>query len=74
MLEIVSALHTFFNIGLNQMTGDLDSAKSGKINLSFKLVASQKAIFGGASANDSYNMTDLELHYMTVPVGSPSRM
>lgn len=62
----------FFNIGLNQMTGDLDSAKSGKINLSFKLVASQKAFFGGASAADTYTMTDLELHYMTAPVGSPS--
>jgi len=62
----------YFNIGLNQMTGDLDSAKSGKINLSFKLVANSKVFFGANSANMTYFLTDLELHYMTVPVGSPS--
>ena len=63
----------FFNIGLNSMTGDLDSAKSGKINLSFKLVSLQKAFFGDNVANiTGYNLSNLELHYMTVPVGSPS--
>lgn len=62
----------FFNFGLNQMTGDLDSAKSGKINISFKLVSPQKCFFGANSAGMSYTLTDLELHYMTVPVGSPS--
>lgn len=62
----------FFNIGLNQMTGDLDSAKSGKINLSFKLVSPQKCFFGANSAGMTYSLTDLELHYMTVPTGSPS--
>ena len=62
----------YFNIGLNQMTGDLDSAKSGKINLSFKLVANSKVFFGANSAGLTYFLTDLELHYMTAPVGSPS--
>lgn len=62
----------FFNFGLNQMTGDLDSAKSGKINISFKLVSPQKCFFGGNSAGMSYSLTDIEMHYMTVPVGSPS--
>jgi hypothetical protein len=62
----------FFNFGLNQMTGDLDSAKSGKINISFKLVSPQKCFFGGDSAALNYYLTDIELHYMTVPVGSPS--
>jgi len=66
----------FFNMGLNQMTGDLDSAKSGKINLSFKLVDPQKVFFGAdaftAPDEMTYTMSNLELHYMTVPTGSPS--
>ena len=63
----------YFNIGLNNMTGDLDSAKSGKINLSFKLASLQKVFFGTNVAGiTGYSLSDLELHYMTAPVGSPS--
>lgn len=64
--------HKLIN-SLNNMTGDLDSAKSGRIQLSFKLPSLQKCLFGADVADvDNYYFTDLELHYMTVPQGSPS--
>ena len=64
--------HKLLN-SLNNMTGDLDYAKSGRIQLSFKVPSVQKAFFGADSNTiTTYYMTDLELHYMTVPAGSPS--
>ena len=64
--------HKLLN-SLNNMTGDLDYAKSGRIQLSFKVPSIQKAFFGADSGTiANYYFTDLELHYMTVPAGSPS--
>ena len=60
-------------IALNNMSGDMDSAKSGKIKVSFKLPPSVTVFFGEDSALvTSYYMTDLELSYKTVPSPSPS--
>ena len=63
----------FPKCALNNMNGNLDSVKSGKIKFSFKLPSMVKCFFGNTVANiTNYYMTELELHYKTVPVGSPS--
>lgn len=64
--------HKMMN-ALNNMTGDLDYAKSGKIQLSFKLPSLSKCFFGADVGNiNNYSFQNVELHYMTVPAGSPS--
>lgn len=63
------------NIALNNMIGDLDFLKSGKIKVSYKLPSFQKIFYGssvGAGITPSYTISNVELHYMTVPIGSPS--
>ena len=62
--------HRFHN-ALNSMVGDLDYSRTGRITLSFKLPIIQKCVFG-ATAPTSYTLSELEVHYMTVPAGSPS--
>lgn len=67
-----SFAHKLMN-SLNNMTGDLDYTKSGRIQLSFKLPSVSKAFFGSDSGNIvNYYLQNVELHYMTVPTGSPS--
>lgn len=68
-----SFAHKLMNC-LNNMSGDLDYARSGKIQLSFKLPSVSKAFFGADVAASVLNYTweNVELHYMTVPAGSPS--
>lgn len=63
--------HMFVN-ALNNMSGALDYAKSGRITLSFKLPSAQKVFFGADAGGMGYSMTDLELHYMTTPQGAAS--
>ncbi len=65
--------HKLMN-SLNNMTGDLDYARSGKIQLSFKLPSLTKVFFGAdiAASITNYYWQNVELHYMTVPAGSPS--
>jgi hypothetical protein len=61
-------------IALNNMTGDLDFQKSGKISVSWKLPSYQKIFYGsylGANV-PSYTIRNIELHYKTVPQGSPA--
>lgn len=61
-------------IGLNNMTGDLDFLKSGKIELSYKLPSFQKIFYGSylGANSPSYEISNIELHYKTAPMGSPS--
>ena len=65
--------HKLMN-SLNNMTGDLDYARSGRIQLSFKLPSLTKVFFGAdiAASVTNYYWQNVELHYMTVPAGSPS--
>jgi len=59
-------------IGLNNMTGDLDLQKAGgRIKISFKLPSVQKVFYGTAVAGVSYQLSDIEMHYMVVESGSP---
>ena len=66
-----SFAHKWIN-SLNNMSGNLSFAKSGRIQLSFKLVPPSKCFFGEDIAAQSYKLTDLELHYMTSPTASQS--
>lgn len=53
-------------VALNNMTGALSSAKSGRIQFSFKCPSVQKVFFGGNSADlTAYQFTNLQLHYQT---------
>lgn len=65
--------HKLMN-SLNNMSGDLEYARSGKIMLSFKLPSLTKVFFGQnvAASITNYYWQNVELHYMTVPAGSPS--
>ncbi len=65
-----SFAHKFMN-SLNNMTGNLSFAKSGRIQLSFKLPPTSKALFGTAGGM-SYTLSDLELHYKTSPQAAGS--
>jgi hypothetical protein len=53
-------------VALNNMSGPLSSAKSGRIQFSFKCPSVQKVFFGANSADlTNYQFTNLQLHYQT---------
>jgi len=62
------------NIALNNMIGNLGFLKAGKIKVSYKLPSFQKIFYGSdlGAITPSYSISNIELHYRTVPVGSPS--
>ena len=70
-----SVAHSFTHkplIALNNMSGALSMAKSGRIQVSFKCPSVQKCVFGTNAADlASYAFTNLQLHYQTTMQPAP---